>query len=100
MTEAIEPKFSTAEVSWHIARLVTAWLFATVAAVAVVLWAPESLRFEWLSVAVGATLIVSFILQLGTAERNGFITRLSYSVVGGAFLIGLVELVAFIVTGR
>ena len=89
-----------AAMSWHIGHLVIAWVFALVAAVAVVLWAPESHRFEWLAVAIGATMLVSFVLQLGTAQREGFISRLSYSVVGGAFLIGVVECVAFIVTGR
>lgn len=100
MTEAIAPKDPTAEESWHIARLITAWAFAAAAAVSVVLWVPLADRFEWLALTVGATILVAFVLQLGTAQRKGFITRLSYSVVGGAFLIGLVELVAFIIEAR
>ena len=100
MTASDQVPEPTRKMSWHIGRLIIAWSYALMAAIAVVLWAPESQRYEWLAVAIGSTMLVSFALQLGTAQRHGFISRLSYSVVGGAFLVGLVEGVAMLVTGR
>lgn len=80
----------------HVPRLVITWVLALVSAIAVLLWAPVDLREEWLVLAIGFNLITSFILQIGTAQREGFITRLSYAVAGAALLIGLTWLVAFI----
>lgn len=87
-------------VSWHVPRIITAWLVALLAALAVVLFEPVENRFEWLVVALGFSVIVSFALQLGTAQREGFITRLSFSVVGSLILIAIVELCAFLLGSR
>lgn len=100
MTHTEGSPAAPAKISWHLGRLVIAWVLAALVALAVVFWAPASLRFEWIAAAIGVTMLVSFILQLGTAQKQGFITRLSYSVLGGAFIIGVVELVTFLVTGR
>lgn len=72
------------------------WILALVSAIAVLIWAPVELREEWLVFVIGFNLIASFILQIGTAQREGFITRLSYAAAGAALLIGLTWLVAFI----
>lgn len=97
MTETSVPAQAVSEADRHIARTIIAWLWATLSAVAVVVWAPAEQRFEWLTLAIGGTILCAFMLQLGTAQRDGFISRLSYSIVGGSILIALVELVAFLV---
>lgn len=78
---------------WHPTRIGIAWATAVVFSIAVVIWAPAASRFEWLAVAVGVCAIVSFGLQLGTAQKRGFISRLSFSVVGSVIIIMVFELV-------
>lgn len=82
--------------SWHLPRLILAWLITAMFAVMVILFAPLVQRFEWLAVAIATSAVVAFILQLGTAQRVGFITRLSFSVVGSAIIVGLAEGIAFL----
>lgn len=74
-----------------------AWAFAAVFGIVVTLFAPEALRFEWLAIAVGASVLVTFALQLGTAQREGFITRTSFSVAGATVIIALIDIVGLLV---
>lgn len=67
---------------------------AVSAIITVVLTTPE-VRYEWLVVLCGMNLTVTFVLQLGTAQRDGFITRVSASSVGSLIIIGVVQLIAF-----
>lgn len=77
--------------SWHLARLIVAWAFAMVAGVLVTLLAPEQQRFSWLALVVGISVLVTFALQLGTAQREGFITRTAFSVAGSVVVIAAVD---------
>ena len=67
---------------WHIGRLVTAWAVAAVFGVMVLVFAPAESRVAWLVFAIGLGSLVTFALQLGTAQKNGFITRLAFSIAG------------------
>lgn len=78
--------------TWHLARMFAAWAFAAAFSIVVTLYAPAALRFEWLAVAVGASVLVTFALQLGTAQREGFITRTAFSVAGATVIVALVDL--------
>lgn len=78
------------EYSWHIPRLVTAWVIALVLAVLIVLLVPTARYDEWLVVGIGAVAVLSFVLQLGTAQREGFITRIAFSSVGSALIFAAV----------
>lgn len=82
--------------SWHVPRLIAAWIVALFLALAVVLFLPADLRAHYLVLAIGVSAILSFILQLGTAQRDGFITRTSFSTIGSVLLIGFVQLGALI----
>lgn len=97
MTETSEAPATESEADRHLGRTITSWVWATLSAIAVVLWAPAGLRYEWLTLAIGGTILVTFVLQLGTAQRDGFIRRLSYSIVGGSICVAIVQLVAFLV---
>lgn len=82
---------------WHFGRMFAAWAFAAACGIVVSLLAPETLRYEWLAFAVGASALVTFALQLGTAQREGFITRTSFSVAGAAIIIAVIDVVDLLV---
>jgi len=86
---------TSAKVSWHVPRLIIAWAVAAVIAVLVTVFT-ESLRFEWLVLAVGVSTLVTFALQLGTAQREGFISRLALSIAGSVVIIGIVDIVGIL----
>ena len=83
--------------SWHVPRLVTAWVVAAVFGVLVTVFVEPDQRFAWLVLAIGVSTLVTFALQLGTAQREGFITRLSFSVAGAVLIIALVDLISLFV---
>lgn len=79
-------------VSWHVSRLFVAWGIAVLVGVLVTMFA-DGKRAEWLALAVGISVLVSFALQLGTAQKEGFITRLSFSIAGSVVVIAVIDLV-------
>ena len=83
--------------SWHLPRLITAWGVAVVVGVLVTILVPSEQRFAWLAFAVGLSTLVTFALQLGTAESTGFITRTSFSVAGSVVIIAVIDVVGLIV---
>ena len=82
--------------SWHVPRLIAAWAFAAVAGTLVTLLIPSVDRFSWLALAVGVATLVTFALQLGTAQREGFITRVSFSVAGSVVIIAIIDVIGLI----
>ena len=85
------------EHSWHVPRLILAWFVTLVAVILAVTLTPEAARAEWLAVTVGLGVLVTFALQLGTAQREGFITRTSFSVGGVLVIVAIVEGVSLLV---
>ena len=77
--------------SWRLPRLLAAWGLATVVGVLVTLLVPSEQRFAWLAFAVGLSTLVTFALQLGTAQSTGFITRTSFSVAGSVVIIAVID---------
>lgn len=84
---------------WHVGRLVTAWAVAAVFGVLVALLVDGPARFQWLVLAVGLSALVTFALQLGTAQREGFITRTSFSVAGCVVIIAVIDIVCVLLLG-
>ena len=54
-------------------------------------------RFHWLVFTVGLSTLVTFALQLGTAQREGFITRTSFSVAGSVLIIAVIDVIGLLV---
>ena len=79
---------------WHIGRMVTAWAVAAALGVLVTLFVSTEARFQWLVLAVGLSALVTFALQLGTAQREGFITRTSYSIAGSVVIIAIIDVIS------
>lgn len=82
---------------WHVGRLITAWAVALVMGVLVTVLVSGSARFQWLVLAVGVSTLVTFALQLGTAQRDGFITRTAFSVAGSVVIIAIVDVVGVLI---
>ena len=83
--------------SWHVPRLIVAWVVAAVMGTLVTLLTGPDDRFSWLVLAVGVSTLVTFALQLGTAQREGFITRISFSVAGSVVIIAIIDVVGLLV---
>lgn len=82
---------------WHVGRLVIAWAIAAVFGVLIAVLASGEAKFQWLVFAVGLSMLVTFALQLGTAQREGFITRTSFSVAGSVVIIALIDIVSTLI---
>lgn len=87
------PEAQSETPSWHVPRLIAAWVITAIFGVLVAVLVPGDARFEWLALAVGASTLVTFALQLGTAQREGFISRTSFSVAGAVLIIAVVDMV-------
>lgn len=81
---------------WHMGRMFTAWAIAAVLGIVVAVLSAGEARFQWLVFTVGLSVIVTFALQLGTAQREGFITRTSFSVAGSVVIIAVIDAVALL----
>lgn len=99
MTETPPPTSEMPDAhSWHVSRLIIAWAVAAVIGVLVsVLVAPEH-RFSWLVLAIGVSTLVTFGLQLGTAQREGFITRVAFSVAGSVVVIAVIDVIGLLLS--
>ena len=82
--------------SWHIPRLLIAWAVAALIGILVTVLVDGERRFAWLAFAVGASTLVTFALQLGTAQRIGFITRVAASVAGSVVIIAIIDVVGLL----
>ncbi|MHA3682754.1 hypothetical protein ACXR2T_03870 [Leucobacter sp. HY1910] len=95
-TEPNSPEMPNVQ-AWHIPRLVIAWVAALAMGVLVTVLVGEDARFSWLVLAVGVSTLISFALQLGTAERVGFITRLAFSVAGSVVIIAVIDITGLLI---
>lgn len=74
----------------HVSRVMIAWAIAAVFGVLVTLFVHGDARFSWLSLAIGVSALVTFALQLGTAQKDGFITRTAFSIAGSVVIIAVI----------
>lgn len=76
---------------WHVGRLVTAWVIAVLIGVFMAFVLQGETRFQGLVFAVGLSVVVTFLLQISTAQREGFIARTSFSVAGSVLIIAVID---------
>lgn len=79
--------------------MAAAWLVAVVFGVLVTLLTGGEDRFRWLVLAVGLSTLVTFALQLSTAQREGFITRTAFSVAGSVVIIAVIDITGTLLEG-
>lgn len=76
----------TAQRTW--AGIVSVWLLAGVAAMLVAVVSTGDLRFSWLLLALALCSLITFMIQLSTHRKVGFIDRVGASIVGAFVIIG------------
>ena len=96
-TESLELASIAPKHPWHIGRLLTAWGVAAAIGITVTILFHGEARFQWLALAIGLTTLITFALQLGTAQRVGFITRTSYSVAGSVVIIAVIDVIGVLI---
>ena len=75
-------------VSWKQLSVVTIWLVAIVCAVLTgVLVAPEN-RLVWLSLSLAGCTILTLAAQLSTGQKEGYVHRVTLSLVGAVLVLG------------
>lgn len=72
--------------------IVAVWAAAAVIAVTIGLVAPAEWRAAWMSVGLAGCLILAFVVQLIHGHAEGFLRRVSASVVGALLVMGLIGL--------
>jgi hypothetical protein len=72
-------------VTWKLASILPVWGLVLVGSLLVALLAAAEYLI-WLPIVLAAGVVVTFCVQLARREKDGFVTRLFYSV-GGAFVI-------------
>jgi len=76
-------------VSWKQLSVVTIWLVAIVCAVLTgVLVAPEN-RLVWLSLSLAGCTILTLAAQLSTGQKEGYVHRVTLSLVGVVVVLAL-----------
>ncbi|MGQ2915545.1 hypothetical protein [Microbacterium aurantiacum] len=74
------------------AGILSVWIVAAVAGLAIGLFVPSDLRAAWMAVALGACLLLAFAVQLAGGRSHGFTVRVAASVVGALAVLGIVSL--------
>lgn len=65
------------------------WAAAVIASVIVAVASPAGEHFTWLSVSLGAAIVVTFALQLSTLTKVGFVDRMMASIGGVVVVLGI-----------
>lgn len=71
--------------------VIVVWAVAFLATIAVGILVPEEWRVQWLLVAFGAVVLLSFAVQLWYGHTLGFIFRVAASVTGALLLMGVIS---------
>lgn len=72
--------------------VVSTWAFGALAAIAIGVFVAVDQRFAWLAVALGGSLLVSFIAQLWSGRAHGFVLRVAAGVLGAMAAMGIISL--------
>jgi CDP-diglyceride synthetase len=82
------PELAPRRTVWGV---VAVWIAAAVAGVAIGVFVPETWRAPWLTVALGASLVLSFAVQLWYGRSQEFILRVAASVLGALLVMAVIS---------
>jgi hypothetical protein len=71
--------------------VIAVWVAGALIAIAIGLFVPIDWRAAWLTVGMGACLLLAFAVQLGTGRSKGFIDRVAGSVLGALLVMGVIS---------
>jgi len=72
--------------------VVAVWVVAAVLAITIGLVVPSDWRAAWMTVALAGCIIVAFAVQLAVGHADGFLRRVSASVLGALVVMALIGL--------
>ncbi len=70
-----------------LASIIPIWVVVLCAAVVIGLVSTGYEYFTWLPIALGATIVLTFVVQLSLRKKEGFVGRLVLSVVGALVIL-------------
>jgi len=70
-----------------LASIIPIWVLVLVAAIIIGAVSVGNEYFTWLPIALGATIIVTFVVQLSLRKKEGFVGRLVLSTVGALVIL-------------
>lgn len=73
--------------------VVSVWVVAILAAIAIGVFAEPDTRFAWLGVALAGSVLLTFAIQLAGGVTAGYLTRVSISVSGAVVVLVLCSIV-------
>lgn len=94
--EAVETK--TRRQRLRLATTLPVWFVAIVGAVVVGLTTRGDRYLVWLPLVLGATIVITFCLQLATREKDGLVDRTMLSLAGSLVVLGIATGVLSIVS--
>ena len=71
------------------ASVLPVWALVLVASIVVALVSPGHSYFTWLPVVLGTAIVVTFVVQLSLRRKDGFVGRLTLSIVGSFVIVAL-----------
>jgi hypothetical protein len=80
-----------------LASIVPVWILVAVATVIVAVATPGFEYFTWLPIVLGASIIVTFIVQLSLQRKEGFNGRLTLSTVGALVIVTVGALILWLI---
>lgn len=66
--------------------IVPVWVASAIAALLIGVFSPQDKYLSWLPIALAACVFLTFCIQLGTRQKDGFVNRVMASI-GGALLV-------------
>ena len=74
-----------------IGGVISVWVVAAVAGVVIGVFVPAEWRAQWLTIALGASLVMAFVVQLAYGRSQQFVERVAASVLGALVVLGVIS---------
>jgi len=71
--------------------VIAVWVVAALAGIAIGIFVPADDRAAWLTVGLGATLVLAFTIQLSYGRSQQFVERVAASVLGALVVLGVIS---------
>lgn len=76
-----------------VGAVVGVWVVTALMGVTIGLFAPAEWRMAWITVGLGACIVLTFAVQLWLGRAKGFIDRVALTAAGSTVLMGLISAV-------
>ena len=72
-----------------LASIIPIWILVLAAAIVIGIVSVDYEYFTWLPIALGATIVLTFVVQLSLRTKEGFVGRLVLSTVGALVILAV-----------